>query len=210
MATKSKILEPEQDTKERLLEAAEHVFAERGYSGATVKEIADRAGVNISLISYHFNGKEGLLHSCVERFGRERLQDAKNYLTPPENIDDLKAKLRLWMLQFMRCHVEEVNVCTILHRENLAENKFLWEIFESTFIKGFESVAKFFELGKKKGILRKDVDPMLAAVTIFGTVIQMGKSQEVQEKWMGISIKNEKYRSQVAEQFVNMLLNGIT
>lgn len=210
MALKPKQPEIEQDTKERLLKAAEHVFAEKGYSGATVKEIADRAGVNISLISYHFNGKEGILKASVERFGRERLQDTQNYLTPAENIDDMKAKLRLWLIQFLRVHVEEVNVCSILHRENLDQNKVLWEVFESTFLKGFETVVKFFEQAKKKGIVKKESDPLLAAATVFGTIIHMGHSQQIQEKWMGISIKNEKYRSQVAEQFVTMLLHGIT
>jgi AcrR family transcriptional regulator len=201
--------ESEQHTRERLLGAAESVFAEKGFSGATVKEIADQAGVNVSLISYHFHGKEGILRACVERFGRERLQDARNILTPPENKEDLKAKLKLWMLQFLRCHVEDRNVCAILHRENLVENPFLWEVFESTFLKGFEAVARFFELGRKRGILKKDVDPAVAASIVFGSLTQLGKSQEVQQKWMGISIANEKYRNQVVEQITGVLLHGI-
>ena len=200
----------EEDTQALLLKAAEAVFAEKGYGGATVKEIADKAGVNISLISYHFNGKEGLLKACVHRFGKERLQDAQNFLAPAENLEDFKVKLRLWMLQFLRCHVEERNICQILHRENLTESPFLWDVFENTFLKAFEAVAKFFELAKKKGIVKKSIDPTLAAAAIFGTVLHMGKSQEIQQRWMGVSIANEKYRGQVAEQFVSMLLHGIT
>jgi len=209
VAHKTKTPEIEQDTKERLLKAAEEVFAEKGYSGATVKEIADRAGVNISLISYHFNGKEGVLRASVERFGRERLQDARNYLTPPENVEDMKAKLRLWIIQFLRVHVEQGNVCAILHRENLDQNPILWEVFESTFLKSYEAVVKFFEAGKKKGIVKKEVDAVIAAGMVFGSIIHMGKGQQIQEKWMGISIKNEKYRAQAAEQLVSMLVNGI-
>ncbi len=209
MAGKLKTPEIESDTKELLLKAAEKIFAEKGFSGATVKEIADEAGVNISLISYHFNGKEGLFRHCLERFGRERLQDAQNYLSPAEDLADFKAKLRLWMQQFLRCHVEEANVCSILHRENLTENPFLWDVFQSTFLKAFEAVAKFFELGKKNGIVKKDMDPFLAGAVVFGSLIQMGKGQDVQQKWLGISIKNEKYRTQVVEQLVQLLLHGI-
>lgn len=47
-------------TKARILEAAEAVFAERGFSGASTREIAARAGVNISSLHYHWSSKEAL------------------------------------------------------------------------------------------------------------------------------------------------------
>jgi TetR/AcrR family transcriptional regulator len=50
---------PEQ-SRQRLVEAAFDEFAAKGYAGARVRDIADRAGVNIQLISYHFGGKAGL------------------------------------------------------------------------------------------------------------------------------------------------------
>jgi TetR/AcrR family transcriptional regulator len=43
-----------------LLDAAMDEFAEKGYAGARVQSIADRAGLNKQLISYYFGGKEGL------------------------------------------------------------------------------------------------------------------------------------------------------
>ncbi|MGE3260634.1 MAG: TetR/AcrR family transcriptional regulator [Bacteriovoracia bacterium] len=198
------------DTSARLMAAATDVFSEKGFGGATVKEIADRAGVNISLISYHFNGKEGLFRACLEKFGRERLLHAERILTAPENVEDLKAKLKLWMMEFLQCHVEEKSVCGILHRENVIEHKFMWEVFQNTFLKAFEANAKFFEAGKKKGIVKKEIDPMLMGAIVFGTLIHLGRSQEIQKVWMGVSIESEKYRAQVTEQFVMILLNGIT
>ena len=45
-------------TRDLLIKAARSLFALQGYKATTVKEIADKAGVNISLISYHFDGKE--------------------------------------------------------------------------------------------------------------------------------------------------------
>jgi hypothetical protein len=113
------------------------------------------------------------------------------------------------MLQFLRCHVEDKNVCSILHRENLVENKFLWDVFENTFLKGFEAMGKFFEQGRKKGILKKEVDPTVVSALVFGSLIHMGKGQEIQQKWMGVSIANERYRNQVVEQIVSVLLHGI-
>jgi AcrR family transcriptional regulator len=203
-------LEPEADTREKLLRAATALFAEKGFDGATVKEIAEQAGVNISLISYHFNGKEGVFRACLERFGREALLDAEKILLPAENATDLRLKLRLWAEQFLLCQVEETDVCSILHRESVEEHPFLWEVFESTFLKAFEALAHFLEAGKKKGIVRKDVDSTLAASFLYGSLVHLARHRETQQRWMGISIQNEKYRTQVADQSILILLHGIT
>jgi AcrR family transcriptional regulator len=207
MSIKTK--DPE-DTRDKLVAAAKELFAEKGYAGSTVKEIADQAGVNISLISYHFHGKEGLLRACVEKFGRDRLQDAQNIFTPPESVEDVKAKLRLWCAQFLRCHVEEKEVCAILHREKICAENALWDVFESTFLKAFNGMVKFLEAGKKKGFVKKEVNPLLAAAMIYGSLIHVGSGQEVQQKILGTSVADEKFRQQTVDQFLNILLNGIT
>lgn len=52
-------------TRSRLLDAAMDEFAARGYAGARVATIADRAGVNKQLISYYFGGKHGLYRALL-------------------------------------------------------------------------------------------------------------------------------------------------
>jgi AcrR family transcriptional regulator len=64
-ATKS--TEHGQATREQLLEAALRLFAERGFKGATVREIAREAGVSQGLIRFHFGSKEGLRHALDDR-----------------------------------------------------------------------------------------------------------------------------------------------
>jgi AcrR family transcriptional regulator len=49
-----------QDTPGRLLAAAAELFAERGFHGTTVRDIAQRAGANVASASYHFGSKDGL------------------------------------------------------------------------------------------------------------------------------------------------------
>src|SRR5690606_37549596 len=75
-------------TKDALLRAAKKVFAAKGYDGATVKEVADEAGANISLVSYHFNGKENLFRACVQAYGEERLLATERFLKSPESAED--------------------------------------------------------------------------------------------------------------------------
>jgi AcrR family transcriptional regulator len=58
-------------TREALIEAAHEVMAERGYPRVTLREVADRAGVQPGLVSYYFGGKEGLLRAVIERVSEQ-------------------------------------------------------------------------------------------------------------------------------------------
>jgi TetR/AcrR family transcriptional regulator, regulator of cefoperazone and chloramphenicol sensitivity len=55
------------DAKTRILNVAGPIFAQKGYEAATVREICDRAGVNLASVNYHFGGKERLYIETVKR-----------------------------------------------------------------------------------------------------------------------------------------------
>jgi AcrR family transcriptional regulator len=54
------------DTRAQLLDAARAVFAERGYDGATVRAIADRAGVDAAMVNHWFGGKDALFTASLQ------------------------------------------------------------------------------------------------------------------------------------------------
>ena len=55
------------DTRTQLLDAAERLFAERGYRGTSVRAITDLAGANLAAVGYHFGSKAELLSAVVRR-----------------------------------------------------------------------------------------------------------------------------------------------
>ena len=61
-------------TRERLLEVASAVFAEKGYRDTTVGEICERAGVNTAAINYHFGGKDELYAAAWQNAFNEALR----------------------------------------------------------------------------------------------------------------------------------------
>ena len=65
-------MSPEQENnRERILQAAEKTFAEKGYDAARIDQIAADAGVNKALIYYYFKNKRALLEDLFEEFFRE-------------------------------------------------------------------------------------------------------------------------------------------
>lgn len=66
------------DTKERILDTAERLFAGQGYAATSLRAIISEAGVNLAAVHYHFHSKEALLEAIVlrraEPANRERLE----------------------------------------------------------------------------------------------------------------------------------------
>ena len=66
------------ETRQRIIDAALHVFGEEGYARASTRQIALRAGVNPPALQYYFDSKEGLHLACAEYI----VQDAWLRLNP--------------------------------------------------------------------------------------------------------------------------------
>lgn len=58
-------------TKDRILDAAEWLFAERGFAETSLRNITSRAGVNLASVNYHFGSKKSLIQAVFDRFLRE-------------------------------------------------------------------------------------------------------------------------------------------
>lgn len=54
------------ETRERLINVAARLFAARGFSKVTVRDICQRARANVAAVNYHFDGKAGLYHEILQ------------------------------------------------------------------------------------------------------------------------------------------------
>src|SRR5437870_1032215 len=65
------------NTEQRILDAAERLFAQHGFAGTSLRAITAAAGVNLAAVHYHFGSKEALLRATLDRIvgpvNRERL-----------------------------------------------------------------------------------------------------------------------------------------
>lgn len=199
-----------EDTRERLIRAAAQLFAEKGYEGASVKELAHEAGVNVSLVSYHFGGKEGLFKACLEQFGKQGLGIAERILTPPNSPEELQIRLRLFVEEAYRIQLSQPHLCRILHRECDLQSTIALDVFKNTFHRFFEALAGFIESARKKGLLRKDVDSQIATIQFFGAMIHPIRMAPIAKETMGVSIYDAPFREKVIDHLVTLFLRGLS
>jgi AcrR family transcriptional regulator len=106
------------DTRARIVRAALSAFADLGYDGATTRDIAERAGVNQGLITYHFAGKLPLWQAAVDEIFDTLRADFAAHV-PALADADAATRLRLMVRHYVRfaaAHPE-------LHRLMMQEGK---------------------------------------------------------------------------------------
>jgi len=58
-------------TKNKILDAAEHLFADKGFNGTSLREITSLAEVNLAAVNYHFGSKKELIKAVMSRYMNE-------------------------------------------------------------------------------------------------------------------------------------------
>ncbi len=205
---KDPILDSEQ-TKWLLIKAALPLFARKGFDGTTVRDVADAAGVNLSLVSYHFKGKLGLYRSCIEEFGQARQSKSKEILQLPQSFEEFKLRFRFLIEDMIAFQVEHPSVCQIVFREIDEGLPIAKDIFEKTLMQTFTSLVEFIEHAKKKGFLRSSIDPMSVAMMTQASLFHMMRTDKVRKEYFNLSIMDEGFRKQTIENLMDMFFNGI-
>jgi AcrR family transcriptional regulator len=198
-----------EDAREALLNAAIPLFAKKGYNGTSVKDIAEKAGVNVSLVSYHFDGKEGLYRTCIENFGKNRLAATERILQPASTREEFRVRLEMLIDDLMIWFDEEPDLCSIVQREAQMGFQTTRDVFEQTFIKIFTTFLKFVEAGQKKRFLRSDIDTEIASRFFFIGLTHITQKDDRTKRLLGISLEDPAYRKKLKIQLSVLFFEGM-
>lgn len=142
-------------TEAKLIEAAEQVFSQAGYEGATTRMIAQAADINISLINRYFDGKYGLFIAVVTKKSEEFNTQELTYPIQETVVDEL-----LHYGQFLlNRYFEGINLIRVCIGQFLSDPKFLKKFRDiiSNRPSHPEIMSRLNELGSKK---YKKMDPL--------------------------------------------------
>jgi AcrR family transcriptional regulator len=170
--------------KETIIESALRLFSTKGFEGASVRDIATDAGVNVAMINYYFGSKEKLFESVVEyrsAFLKGVFSDLINNhssLSAIEKIDfiiDQTIERKLSNAQFHH----------ILHRElSLEHRPQLREAISDILLRNMDPVKTIIKNGIKDGEF-KQVDIELTLTTMLGTIHYLLTSDIICRKILG-------------------------
>lgn len=196
-------------SRQLLINAGLKCFASKGFEGSTVKEIADVAGVNASLINYHFSGKDGLFTACIQSAGQANLLMAQRILTPAQNRSELKLKLEIFVTEMLTFFAENPEVTQIIHREMENNTEVMKEICETTFTATFVTINTFLASGIETHLLRNDLNPSLVSTMLVGAISQFGRHFSGGcTLFIDGSIQEKTFRDQLTHTITSVFLSG--
>lgn len=172
----AKILRWERRPEERpneLLEAALHIFAERGYANTRLEDVAASVGVTKGTIYHYFDTKEELLLQAIEHNHDRAFQPLKQALG--ESHGPASARIRLFLrrafggLDQARLSVLRLLVQGVAREVPVAYHRWL----EMGPVQSWRILADLIEEGKTTGEFRRDADSEVAArVALSGLILQ--------------------------------------
>ena len=180
-----------------ILTAAEKLFAEEGFDGASIRTIAKEAKVNIAMISYYFGSKEKLLESLIiHRTAGMKMQlenILKEDLSPLEKVDRL-IDLYISRINKNKCMYQ------ILHFELSSKKRIMdMKVFIDIKKENLGAFVKIIEEGQNAGIFRKDVNIVLIPPTIMGTIVHFQMNRTFLEPVLGLQ-DDEAYEAYIQNE----------
>jgi len=107
-----------QSTKDRLLDAAERLFAQHGFDGVSIRDLSSEADVNVAAVNYHFQSKENLYDATLIRrikpIKARVLQAIAQVTTDSENRPDLEELIRAFVHTYLEDALSEPDGDTVL------------------------------------------------------------------------------------------------
>ncbi|MFQ5599388.1 MAG: TetR/AcrR family transcriptional regulator [Candidatus Krumholzibacteriia bacterium] len=189
------------DTESRLLDAAEEVFAERGYRATATSEIAKRAGVNKTLIHYYFRSKEGLYRAMMERISGHLAPFLEDF-SIIDPVEALSAAARRYV-RLLADNPHYVRLCAYGALEGM-DLKGDEELYERL----VEAANTAIQRGVDQGLFRPE-DPRHVLASVEGMCRFFFEHEDTLSEQWGESYDRKRIVEERCGHVVRMLLHGL-
>ena len=169
--------------EEHIMMVAEKLFAANGYNWTSVRDIAAKAKVNVSMISYYFGSKENLLEELFKWRMEEGLNFAKNIMEKEELteiqkidkfVDNFVSRVQRLRDFFLLVHTQQV----------ISQNKNIQRFLRASKINYIEINQQIIEMGLEKGVFTKRPSYHLLQCTISGTIFNAMHGMKIYKEYL--------------------------
>ena len=188
-------------TKEQLLKATLKLISEKGYLGATTREIAQEAGVTELTLFRHFGSKERLFEALLNSYTfLPMLRDLLPELTELSSED----ALRLLATRFLLSLKERKSMVKILYSEVNVYPEKVRKVYHTFINEVKATLAGYFNTLQRQGKLR-NISPEMAAQVFHGLVFSYFRAEEI----MGKTGMTKKKMDKDVRDFIDIFVHGI-
>lgn len=189
------------DARERIIKAVLVLIGEKGDINPTVREIAQKANVNLASINYYFRSKKNLFTE-VEKYFVEKINQITSMLND-ENIKKVE-RILMWANEMMTQLAEYPGIIWMLASKVLNKNSVDKSMKKFINIKHSPLKKLVIEITGNKD----DKLASLKAIQIFSGIINPLIMQYGVGKGFGIDFRDKKIRKRHLDTFIKSILNG--
>src|SRR5260221_610818 len=182
------------DKQVQIMEAAEQLFAEKGFDGTSVRDISDKAAVNLAMISYYFGSKEKLLEALFS-------YRSENSVMKVESLLHDKATGPLQKVyHLIDYYIDKFQNQTCFHkimsREQVHNHRnTVTELIQQFKKRNQELVRQLIHEGQKSGEFKKNIDIPIMMATLVGTVSHLVTTQHYYREMNNLqSMPDEEFK----------------
>ncbi len=188
------------DKQLSIIRAAEELFAKNGFEGASVRDIAQHAGVNVAMISYYFGSKENLFEAIV----MNRMASSGVMLEGILNDETLSPleKLKTVVDRYVDRILEHPFYHKIIMRQQLANGGGdLSSPITQIKLRNLSTIKKIIQEGIRKKHFVKNVDIPLLNATVFGVFYQVVNNEAFYRHVWGMEdLSQEAFHQQLSKK----------
>jgi TetR/AcrR family transcriptional regulator len=196
-------------TAERILTAARAVFAEKGYSGTHVDEIADRAGVNKATLYYQIGDKDTLYANVIHQVLGNTAQDIAEAVA---KVDHPEEKLKAYIHYIANAVDKNPELPPIMMREIASGGATLPRVVVEDIASVLTILIGILDKGREEGIFTETI-PFLIHMMILGTILFYKGSVPIKDRqiWLPpeIRARDKKIKGNIGDEVARLILRAV-
>jgi TetR/AcrR family transcriptional regulator len=158
----------EKDTRTKLIELATELFATKGFSAVSVRDLTSTVGVNVSAISYYFESKERL-YQIILKEQLAPFMEALETVKGNESLTPIK-RLTSYADQIAKVHMQRPYLARFMISEVTNPTDYGGSIVKKHISQVFEFMAEAIREGMANGDLRADLNVAYTALSLSGMI----------------------------------------
>ena len=179
------------DKREHIMNHAITLFADKGFEGTSIRDLAQVAGVNVAMVNYYFGSKEKLVEAILEKkssYMKDRIEE----LEANTNLSELD-KINALIEDYVNRILNGASFHKFLYKELMDTKRDVIHTFlNNSFARNTRNFAAIIQKGIDKKVFR-EVDPILTVTSIIGSISQVVVSKSMCNQLLLQPEGNEPY-----------------